>query len=246
MYRERFDAVLRGVDRCRAAIGKPPQEISILDIGCAQGNYSLTLAELGYRVVAMDLKLSFLRYLRLKYERGAVHCINASLEAPPFRSGFDIVLLGEVIEHVAHPDRLLATLRELLTPGGWLVLTTPNGDRFHTGLPTLSQIQDHNALESKQFKPDADGHLFLLTRDELRAETAKAGLDRIEHQYFSTPWVTGRLKFRVLTRFLPLAISSGLDRAFLKTNVLARRFAEGQMIVAQRPKTSPEPASIRE
>jgi SAM-dependent methyltransferase len=39
---------------------------------------------------------------------------------------FDVVFCGEVIEHVFSPDALLDDLRELLAPGGLLVLSTPN------------------------------------------------------------------------------------------------------------------------
>lgn len=39
---------------------------------------------------------------------------------------FDVVVAGEVLEHVPHPDLMLAEIRRLLTPSGRLVLSTPN------------------------------------------------------------------------------------------------------------------------
>jgi 2-polyprenyl-3-methyl-5-hydroxy-6-metoxy-1,4-benzoquinol methylase len=39
---------------------------------------------------------------------------------------FDIVLCGEVIEHVPSPQKLFRSAREVLRPGGRFVLTTPN------------------------------------------------------------------------------------------------------------------------
>lgn len=39
---------------------------------------------------------------------------------------FDVVVAGEVIEHVPHPDLLLAEVRRILVPNGRLVLSTPN------------------------------------------------------------------------------------------------------------------------
>jgi SAM-dependent methyltransferase len=45
----------------------------------------------------------------------------------PFASGsFDVVVAGEVIEHVPVPDLMLAEIRRILRPDGRLVLSTPN------------------------------------------------------------------------------------------------------------------------
>jgi SAM-dependent methyltransferase len=45
----------------------------------------------------------------------------------PFADGsFDVVVAGEVIEHVPHPDLMLAEARRILTARGRLLLSTPN------------------------------------------------------------------------------------------------------------------------
>ena len=232
MYRQRYEVVLETITRI--ARGR-----RVLDVGCAQGNFSLALAEGGYRVTALDLQPAFLQYLRMKQETGVIACVNASLELLPFRpASFDVVLLGEVIEHVAHPDRLLASARELLSERGILVLTTPNGDRLHTGLPSLNQIRDRAALERRQFMPDADGHLFLLTRRELLAEIVTAGLDIVSHRFFSSPWISGRLLFRQVVSRLPVRIRRILDRWSTRVGLLDRYLSEGQIVVAQRKNAS--------
>ncbi len=180
---------------------------------------------------AVDLQLSFLRYMKLKYDRGDLYCINASLDALPFRGLFDVILLGEVVEHVAYPDALLKTLGMLLAPSGSLIVTTPNGSRLFTGMPTLSQVTDRSSLVAKQFQPDADGHLYLLTRPDLEREAGKGGLIVIHHNYFATPWITGRIKFRFFTSWLPLQLTTFLDKLFLSIPALARLFAEGQLVI---------------
>jgi 2-polyprenyl-3-methyl-5-hydroxy-6-metoxy-1,4-benzoquinol methylase len=235
MYMARFEVVLQAVRSWCESLGKTASDMTILDVGCAQGNFSLTLAEQGFRVFAVDLQLSFLRYVRLKYESGELHCINATLEALPLRGTFDIILLGEVIEHVAYPDILLQSMSRLLHSSGCLILTTPNGERLLTRMPTLSQVKDRSSLVSKQFQPDADGHLYLLTGHELATEAQKAGLNIVRHRYFGTPWLTGRMKFRFVVRFLPVRLASYLDEVFLMVPSLARLFAEGQIVVARGP-----------
>jgi 2-polyprenyl-3-methyl-5-hydroxy-6-metoxy-1,4-benzoquinol methylase len=229
MYVTRFQLVLRAIERW--ALGK-----RVLDIGCAQGNFSLALAERGYRVVAMDLRRTFLQYLRLKHETGAVSCVAASLEHYPFRQGaFDVVLLTEVIEHVAYPEALVLGVADLLAPGGILVLTTPNGGRLHTGLPTLNSVGSRQALEGRQFQPDADGHLFLLTRGELVELVAAAGLETVKHQFSSSPWITGHLRARYLSGILPVSARLGLDHLTARMPALGRLLSSAQLVVARRP-----------
>jgi 2-polyprenyl-3-methyl-5-hydroxy-6-metoxy-1,4-benzoquinol methylase len=42
------------------------------------------------------------------------------------RGPFDVVVAGEIIEHLAAPQQLLSTAEQVLRPGGKLVITTPN------------------------------------------------------------------------------------------------------------------------
>lgn len=166
-------------------------------------------------------------------------CAAASIEAFPFGPGtFDLVILGELLEHVAYPENLLERTAGLLKPGGLLLATTPNGERVHTGLPTLSQVADRKELESRQFQPDADGHLFLLSRRELVQAAEHAHLRVLEHQVFGTPWITGRLMARHVVGRLPVGIRWKLDRMTVRVPVLKTRLADGQLLVAQ----VPEPA----
>jgi 2-polyprenyl-3-methyl-5-hydroxy-6-metoxy-1,4-benzoquinol methylase len=226
MYVTRFAQTLRAVDRWASGRG-------VLDIGCAQGNFTLALAERGYSVVAVDLRPTFLRYARLKYEMGHVRWVAASLETLPFPArAFDVVLLTEVIEHVAYPEIILRAVARTLRPNGILVLTTPNGARLHTGLPTLKGLQDRETLALRQFEPDADGHLFLLSPEELRTLVEDSGLGVVSHQLFCSPWISGRLKGRYVSRLLPVRARTVLDRLILKVPVISRLLAEGQLLVA--------------
>ena len=142
-----------------------PPGARILDIAAAQGNFSLALAEMGYHVTWNDLRAELADYVRLKYERGDLDFSPGNAFDLKFDEPFDAVLITEVIEHVAHPDQFLANTARLVRTGGYIVLTTPNGAYFRNTLPRFSDCVDPTIYEGGQFKPNADGHIFLLHPD---------------------------------------------------------------------------------
>lgn len=186
----------------RAAL--PPA--TVLDLAAGQGSFTLALAELGYDVTWNDLRADLAGYVQLKYERGTVRYAPGNAFALGFRECFDIILAAEVIEHVAHPDQFLAHAAEMVRPGGHLVLTTPNGAYFRNPLPRFSEHADPAIFESKQFQPDADGHIFLLHEDEIRALADQSGLDVVDIQFFANPLTNGHLKTAPLLRVLPAGV----------------------------------------
>lgn len=183
------------------SVASPPA--SVLDVAAAQGNMTLQLAELGYQVSWNDLREDLAGYVELKREFGNVDYFPGNLFELEFPHPFDVVLLGEVIEHVAHPDALLRKVHSLLRPGGHVVMTTPNGQYFRNRLPKFSDCPDPSRFESEQFKPDADGHIFLLHPDELRELASTAGFRVDTLRLFTNPLTNGHLRTGRLLDFLP-------------------------------------------
>jgi 2-polyprenyl-6-hydroxyphenyl methylase/3-demethylubiquinone-9 3-methyltransferase len=190
-----------------------PRGAHILDVAAAQGNFSLALAEMGFEVTWNDLRRDLAGYVRLKHERGTVHYAPGNVFDLEFQSPFDAVLMTEVIEHVAHPDRLLQRVRGLVRPGGYVVMTTPNGRYFRNRLPKFSDCPDPAMYESVQFKPDADGHIFLLHPEEIAALGRSSGLDVDALMLFTNPLTQGHLKTERLLRVLPAAIVDAVEQA---------------------------------
>lgn len=94
---------------------------STLDIGCGRGFLLGELADHGLQnLTGMDVYDDVPTH-RWDYAQGDV------TEGLPFEdSSFYCVIAGEIIEHVPNPDELLREIRRVLTPGGLLVLSTPN------------------------------------------------------------------------------------------------------------------------
>ena len=189
-----------------------PQESRILDLGAAQGNFSLAMAEMGYRVTWNDLRAELADYVRLKHEHGEIDYAPGNAFELNFAVPFDGVLITEIIEHVAHPDDFLRKAAQLIRPGGFIIMTTPNGAYFRNGLPKFSDCADPAIYESVQFKPDADGHIFLLHPEEIPILARQAGLRLEETRLFMNSLTTGHVKtaprLRILAEGLVMSMES--------------------------------------
>lgn len=190
-----------------------------LEIAAGGGGLSARLAANGCEVVVNDLREEELTASLGEFSNGDCVRIEGGnmFDLSPERLGtFDLVLACEVIEHVAHPSELLEHLKNFLEPDGRLLLTTPNGSYFRNKLPTYSEVQNFDELEARQFQPDADGHLFLLTPRELCRLTASAGLLVERLNVWGTPMLSGHAAFRHLAR-------PSLVKAAYSTELLAQR-----------------------
>lgn len=181
---------------------------SCLDIGCAQGNYSLLLAENGYAAVGLDLNLNFLTYAMMKRESGQADFVCGTADSLPFaRGAFDIVILGEILEHAAFPERLILEASRCLADDGYLFITTPNGQRLRNRLMTYRQAREEaEGLKDRQYQPSGDGHLFAFTLPELRDLLKSLGLRVLTASYTRT-LLLNRAHY---LRFLHLPIGSFL------------------------------------
>ena len=66
----------------------------------------------------------------------------------PLNSKFDIIICGEVLEHLDAPGYLLANCSKMLNPGGRLIVTVPN--------PWYIGFMMKNIFKGKSFQDNAD------------------------------------------------------------------------------------------
>lgn len=186
------------------ALGLKPRRV--LEVGAGGGGLAATLAAKGCEVTVNDLRERELAAALEEYFYAEkIRLVGGDmfdLSAEQLGT-FDLVIACEVIEHVAHPLDLLRHLKSFLHPEGRILLTTPNGMHFRNRLPTFSEVQDFNELEARQFMPDADGHLFLFTPQELCDSATAVGLTVERLRVWGTPILSGHFGFRLLaSRFL--------------------------------------------
>lgn len=173
----------------------------VLEVATGGGGLAASLAAQGCHVTANDLLQEKAAAALKEYTSGdLIQLVGGNMfELSPRTLGtFDLVIACEVIEHVAHPLDLLQHLKSFLVPGGRILLTTPNGLHFRNRLPTFREISDFGELESRQFMPDADGHLFLFTPEEFCDLAVEAGLKVEQLNLWGTPIISGHSGFRFL------------------------------------------------
>jgi 2-polyprenyl-6-hydroxyphenyl methylase/3-demethylubiquinone-9 3-methyltransferase len=162
-----------------------PPPATVLGVAAGQGNLTLKLAEAGYVVTWNDLREDLVKYVQRKHERDEVHFEAGNMLDLDASEGFDVVVLAEIVEHVAHPDELRRAARHLVRPVGHVVVTTPNGQYSWNSLPKCSECADPSQFESSQFQPDGDGHIFLLYPEEMELLAGASGFRLEELRIFT-------------------------------------------------------------
>ena len=141
----------------------------LVDLGCGGGLMAPHVARLGYRHVGVDLGLPGLRLAR---EHGVVP-VRGSVLAVPLADGCaDVVLAGEILEHVADPATVVAEAARLLRPGGTLVLDSI----ARTRLSPLIAVRVAERVPGGPPPGIHDPALFV-DRRALRSAAAAHGLD---------------------------------------------------------------------
>ncbi|MGH3077390.1 MAG: class I SAM-dependent methyltransferase [Gaiellaceae bacterium] len=146
----------------------------VLDIGCSSGYLALLLVERGCTVVGIEQDEAAAEEARSVCAEVIVG--DAETVELPFEPGsFDVLLCGDLVEHLRDPERLLARIRPLLRAGGRLVLTTPNVANWANRLGLLVgrwRYTDRGILDRT--------HLHFFTRATLVETLARAGYRVVE------------------------------------------------------------------
>lgn len=236
------------IDRIRNVISiirrECPTDAStaIGEFGCAQGNMSLMLAEDGYKVYAIDIDTTFIEYSKLKYEKGDVTWLNKDFDQSiaELQGKLDVAILGEIVEHCAYPEDIVQRICASVKPGGILIVTTPNGSRLFTDMPTFTRYRDRKGraeLEKRQFGPDGDHHLFLFTLGELDYLVSKE-CEVVEKGYLGSSVLFYKFGYHAL-RILPVPAAEKLIRVMASIPGLNRWTFNNVYMVMRKKVTVP-------
>lgn len=152
----------------------------VLDVGCSSGYLAQPLSERGNTIVGIELDPVAARAAEQFCERVLVGNVEM-MELPLEPKSFDVVLCGDVVEHLRDPVAALARLRAFLKPGGRVVLSTPNIANWAIRLSLLGgrwRYTERGILDRT--------HTHLFTRATLAEALERAGYERVRID-FSVP-----------------------------------------------------------
>jgi methionine biosynthesis protein MetW len=203
----------------RLLVAAVPRGARTLDVGCAGGYLAVALREQrGASVQGLEPDPVAADAAR----RRGVDVVAGSAEDPAaldaLRGPFDALVCGDVLEHLADPWRALASLAELLRPGGMAVVSVPNAAHWTV----------RRALLRGRFPREEHGifdrtHLRWFTRADARALVTSAGLTVVDERFTEAP-----LPLEAHLRLPPRLRATAVRRA-------PELFALQIVLVAQRP-----------
>lgn len=141
----------------------------LLDVGAADGLLSRQLTQRGWRVTAIEGDPALA-------QAGARHCervipVNLDREIPVGEGPFDVIVYGDVLEHLVDPLRVLVELDRCLVPGGFVIISLPN--IAHLWIRLLLLVGRFDYLDRGILD---HSHLRFFTERSMRAMLADAGL----------------------------------------------------------------------
>lgn len=171
----------------------------ILDAGCGAGPALRYLKQRGYIPFGADLiEYPLMQARQLIPDARLTQC-DSDVALPFAANSFDVILLSEVIEHVASPEFTLRECWRVLKKGGAVAMTTPNlWDARRAYYPLLGKV----------WSGDADAtHQTLFNPQTLKAVLRRAGFRdaRVRAGFKPLRYLSSRkLNLRVVVPGLPL------------------------------------------
>ncbi len=111
----------------------PHRPLTVLDIGCGTGAWSVHWANMGCKVTGVDFDPDFIARARLRDKLGDADVFRGivadATRLPPDIGEYDLVSLNSLLEHVPNWRGAVSGAVRALAPGGVLLLHTTN--RFH-------------------------------------------------------------------------------------------------------------------
>ncbi|PCJ17217.1 MAG: hypothetical protein COB02_14315 [Candidatus Cloacimonadota bacterium] len=139
-----------------------------LEVGAGAGEQVAVALEFGFEVEAVEIRESYCENLR---ETLGIEVFNKSIEEIKFQKKYDLILMGDVLEHVINPITLLQNLKNILSDSGILWISTPN---YESAMTRLTKFYDPMWQVCE--------HLQYFSKKSISLALEKVGLKLLEYK----------------------------------------------------------------
>jgi 2-polyprenyl-3-methyl-5-hydroxy-6-metoxy-1,4-benzoquinol methylase len=144
----------------------------VLDVGCANGYLAQVLGERACEVSGVEFDRAAAEEARPHLKDLVVGDLEQlDLVAELGEARFDVLVFGDVLEHLRDPLPVLRQARRLLAPGGYVVISIPNVAHGAVRLTLLQGQFDYRPLGLLD-----STHIRFFTRENLKTLLHDAGL----------------------------------------------------------------------
>jgi len=155
-------------DLLRRWIREGASGLRLLDLGAAGGHLGRAVRDRCAFLAGVEPDPALPASAREGYDEWRT---TDAAAAGPWNRPFDAVVCGDVLEHLARPEELLARIREWLRPGGTLYVSVPN----------VANVTVRAALLAGRFPYAERG---ILDRTHLRFYTRRTARELVERAGF--------------------------------------------------------------
>ena len=189
----------------------------LLDVGCGTGSLRSRVRGLCERYIGADA----IRHdgFPVDAEFVPVNLDTGNVALPD--GACDVVACIETIEHVENPRALLRELIRLTTPGGWLIVTTPNQLSVLSKLTLLTKNEFVHFQERPGLYP---AHISALLEVDLLRMCRENGLENSAVRYSGQ----GRM---------PLTGCDWPKSLRAHVGIRGRAFSDNVLVIARKPST---------
>jgi len=118
---------------------------TVLDIACGEGYGTAMLAEAARQVFGVDISKEAVMHASSRYSGNNITFLQGEASAIPLPdASVDVVVSFETIEHLKQQREMLAEIRRVIRPNGFLVISSPNKKTYS------EQSGHHNEFHVKE------------------------------------------------------------------------------------------------
>jgi SAM-dependent methyltransferase len=148
-----------------------PQPGEALEVGCGPGIMSNVLQQLGWKVTGLERTEEAAEVGRRLF---GLNVLAAEVEDLPAIRQYDLIILFQVLEHMADPVAIVSECERRLKPGGKIIISVPNFNSWQSHFGKAAWLH-----------LDVPRHLFHFSATSLDVLLKRAGLAGVSADYVS-------------------------------------------------------------